>query len=872
MSGKLQQGVCSMKKKLKRSVAGMMSLAMLTAVSFRMPTPVQAAGTQESAYTWDAMRIGGGGYVSGIVTGKKAMYARTDVGGAYRYNYQTDTWEQLFDFLTEADRGLMGVDAIAIDPTNDDIAYFLCGCAYFSGARTVIFKTTDGGKTFTLSDVSSMIQVHGNGDGRQFGEAMAVDPDDPDTIYCGGDVCAGESCLIKSTDGGKTWKPVQSYGKLGLFSHSIHWPTWTEDIRHALVDGDYSKQNGVSTICIYNGTVYVGTAVTGKNSVVAASVKDDVFSDISGQLDPENYPAKITPDGNGNLYFAFQGEVRVGDGADSGSVKKMDTKTGKVTDISPLKHLYRTHSGEFEPPAEAGYSGVSIDPTDPKRMVCSTSGLFKNAQLWQPWTEEHGACWGDKFFKTEDGGEHWIETTPGLSPGWNAPLVGDYMADGGYAWIRDKAIHWVGAYVIDPVDPDRSLATSGNGVFVCDNTWSEMPQFHFQPDGIEEVVAMDFVSTPDGLDLSAIGDYDGFIHSSPEIVGEQYQPNMGTTSAIAVCPQNTDIWARIAGYDNIGYYSTDRGRTWNAFKSAYAGGKLSITELKNGKYRILNSSYDGAVSYSDDFGATWTASEGIHSSKGTFTLVDPENPNIIYASAVLHNESRASDLTKKEPTFEESHYSFCISTDYGATFTETPVAKFDQCDHTGDLAYLSKDTLLMAVGWEGLYKITDQGKSITKLQNISYAKCIGYGAPAVAGNVNALYLYGKPQASDTEGIYRSDDGGETWVCINTEHLYGGTGNGNFLVGDMDEYGKVYMSTVGCGIICGSLQGNSTGQTVEGDVNADGRFDVADVVLLQKWLLAVPDTHLANWNNADLCKDERLDVFDLCMMKRKLIYG
>ncbi len=60
--------------------------------------------------------------------------------------------------------------------------------------------------------------------------------------------------------------------------------------------------------------------------------------------------------------------------------------------------------------------------------------------------------------------------------------------------------------------------------------------------------------------------------------------------------------------------------------------------------------------------------------------------------------------------------------------------------------------------------------------------------------------------------------------------------------------------------------------IEGDVNADGIFNVADVILLQKWLLAVPDTHLANWKNADLCNDERLDVFDLCMMKRKLIYG
>ena len=64
----------------------------------------------------------------------------------------------------------------------------------------------------------------------------------------------------------------------------------------------------------------------------------------------------------------------------------------------------------------------------------------------------------------------------------------------------------------------------------------------------------------------------------------------------------------------------------------------------------------------------------------------------------------------------------------------------------------------------------------------------------------------------------------------------------------------------------------TGPGVKGDVNADGIFNIADVIALQKWLLAVPDTHLANWKAADLCEDEKLNVFDLCLMKRKLIYG
>lgn len=58
--------------------------------------------------------------------------------------------------------------------------------------------------------------------------------------------------------------------------------------------------------------------------------------------------------------------------------------------------------------------------------------------------------------------------------------------------------------------------------------------------------------------------------------------------------------------------------------------------------------------------------------------------------------------------------------------------------------------------------------------------------------------------------------------------------------------------------------------LDGDINEDGKFSVADVVLLQKWLLAVPDTHLNNWKAADLCEDDRLNVSDLCLMKRAFI--
>ena len=864
---------------------------------------------------WGTLKIGGGGFVSGIVTGQKAMYARTDVGGAYRYDYDKEEWVQLFDFITEEDRGLLSVDAMAIDPTDDNTVYFLCGCAYFSAEKTVIFKTTDGGETFEEFDVTDMIQVHGNGNGRQTGESIAVDPDNPDTIYCGGDVYAGDSCLIKSTDGGKTWNTVKGYGELGLYPEEIKWPTWGSNMRHALDNGEYYTQNGISTICIYDGKVYVGTSTKGKYNVVVADVKDDKFTDMSADLDSKNIPGRITSDGRGNIFFAFQGGVQVGTGGTSGSIMKLDTKTGKITDISPLKNLYRTQTEEFAAPSEGGYSGVSVDPNNPDHMVSSTCGLFANAQLWEPWTDEHGPCWGDKFFKTEDGGEHWIEISPGITPFWGQPPIADYLDDGGYDWIRDKAIHWVGAYVIDPVNPDRSLSTSGNGVFACDNTWADLPQFHFEPDGIEEVVSLDFVSVPGGSNYSAIGDYDGFIHDDVSSIPPQYVPNMGSTSAIAYCPSNPDVMARTANGDGnntgTGFYSLDAGKTWTAFDPACPGGKLSITEPEKGTYRIINSSTGGAVSYTDDFGKTWKKSEGINANKGVYTLVDLNNPKYVYASGAQHNDYWSSDASKKEPTIEESHYSFFVSDDYGATFKETRISMYGWeatwlYTHTCDLAYLSEGTVAMATDKYGVYIISDYGKTVTHLDNVEYAKCIGYGAPEKAGNPNTLYIYGRPGADDTEGIYRSTDSGKSWACINTDHLYGGTGNGNYLVGDMNEFGTVYMSTVGCGIVYGRLSdgkpdtppttkppvtttkpAETTAKPAEttvkssettsenpvefmyGDINTDGKIDVTDLSCLSLYLIGDMKLEGQGLKAADTDGDGKVLMADLANLRMYL---
>ena len=58
-------------------------------------------------------------------------------------------------------------------------------------------------------------------------------------------------------------------------------------------------------------------------------------------------------------------------------------------------------------------------------------------------------------------------------------------------------------------------------------------------------------------------------------------------------------------------------------------------------------------------------------------------------------------------------------------------------------------------------------------------------------------------------------------------------------------------------------------TVKGDVNMDKVFDLADAVLLQKWLLGDTNTETADWEAGDLNKDGRLNAVDLTLMKRML---
>jgi xyloglucan-specific exo-beta-1,4-glucanase len=83
-------------------------------------TPAQARGAQggRERYAWGNVEIVGGGFVPGIVFNLSEpglVYARTDIGGAYRWSQRGGRWIPLLDWVGWDSWGYTGVASLATD-------------------------------------------------------------------------------------------------------------------------------------------------------------------------------------------------------------------------------------------------------------------------------------------------------------------------------------------------------------------------------------------------------------------------------------------------------------------------------------------------------------------------------------------------------------------------------------------------------------------------------------------------------------------------------------------------------------------------------------------------------------------------------------
>ena len=124
-------------------------------------------------YSWRNVEVVGGGFVPGIIfntTEPGLVYARTDIGGAYRLDTATNRWIPLLDWIGWDQWGWTGVDSLATDPVEPDRVYAFVGSYTNSWDpnNAAILRSADRGATWDITELP--FKGGGNMPGRAMGE------------------------------------------------------------------------------------------------------------------------------------------------------------------------------------------------------------------------------------------------------------------------------------------------------------------------------------------------------------------------------------------------------------------------------------------------------------------------------------------------------------------------------------------------------------------------------------------------------------------------------------------------------------------------------------------------------------------------------
>ncbi|MGA2352842.1 MAG: hypothetical protein ABSF70_20590, partial [Terracidiphilus sp.] len=787
-----------------------------------------AFGQANSAgYTWGNVNTGaGGGYIPNIIfnpSQQNLVYARTDIGGAYKLNTTTNLWVPLMDFTTWANWGHLGVESLATDPVNPNNLYIMTGMYTNSWdpLNAALLISNNQGTTFPTT-VTMPFKAGGNMPGRNMGERLAIDPNLNSVLFFGARSGNG---LWKSTNSGLTWSQVTSFPQPGtyavlpgdVYSGDIIGPVWvvfdprtgssgkaTQTIYVGVAQPDgtniYVTTNGGTTwaplagqpTCALTGTQTTGTVActNGASWSVASTAPAPGFLPQHAVLDSVN----------GFLYVTYSNGAGPYDGL-MGDVQKYNTATGVWTEISPVVPTTASGADYF------GYCGLAVDKQVPTTiMVSAFNSWWPDTIIWR--STNSGATWSQIWSWTSYPSRSFMYTlndsaAPWLNEGDTNPI----------APIEAPELGWmVSGLAIDPFNSNHMLYGTGMTMWGTTNltNWDAGTQFALTDAsmGIEETTVLSLVSPPAGGGAhlySAMGDIGGFVHTSltaaptfPYAI-----PFFGTRTSIDFAQLNPMDMVLVGdGSPTASPVVTSSAFTTSGGTSetAWFAGSADPAGLTAGGGTVAMSATGSAVVwappsmvpfYSTTFGSSWTASTGAPA--GGVIASDRVNPLYFYYYAAGQ---------------------FYVSSNGGVSFTATAATGLPK---SGDPASLKAvpgiagDVWVVggsvANGVYGMWHSTNFGASFTQLTNVTQADVIGFGMAGPGASYQTIFT--NAQIGGVRGIFASTNEGVTWQQINdAAHEYAAASQA--MTGDPQVFGTVFVGTNGRGIVMGTGSPTVTG--------------------------------------------------------------